>query len=168
MPMCDSSVTCPRALRHSLRPWSCRSLRRLGIVPERSPLGTVRSAAPPGASEVSRFSCGKYLDVLWGLRLRRTAPGTRVSAPGACCLPHKIQRRRRPDWGFSEFNTQPVYSSVYASCRPSRSAAQNSRPSGSLVLTRKASSTSAFHRFIPAHGFTPSRYHTSMRFTTNP
>jgi hypothetical protein len=50
-----------------------------------------------------------------------------------------------------QLNTQPTYTSVYASRHPSRSAAQNSRPSGSLLLTREALSSSTSYRFIPAH-----------------
>src|ERR1700689_3795897 len=38
---------------------------------------------------------------------------------------------------------------------PHGNATQNSGPSGSLILTRKASSSSAFYRFIPAHGLAP-------------
>src|SRR6185437_1548677 len=34
-----------------------------------------------GVSEVSRFSCMKFLGVLWGLRLRRTEQEPRASAP---------------------------------------------------------------------------------------
>src|ERR1035438_4084844 len=45
----------------------------------------------------------------------------------------------------------PTYTSVYASLDTSRSPVQNSRPSGSLFLSRKALSSSASDRFIPAH-----------------
>src|SRR5260370_3951408 len=42
-------------------------------------------------------------------------------------------------------------SSVYASLSTSRYPAQDSRPSGSLLLSRKELSSSASCRFIPAH-----------------
>src|SRR5512142_3409003 len=50
---CDSSQTCTRAVR-----------------PEPSPADL--QLFPAGVSEVSRFSYLKFLDVLWGLRPRRT------------------------------------------------------------------------------------------------
>jgi hypothetical protein len=62
-----------------------------------------------------------------------------------------LQKRRHPDHQFSELNTHPVYSPVYASPCTSRSPTQNSGPSGSLLLSRKASSSSASCRFSPAH-----------------
>ena len=52
---------------------------------------------------------------------------------------------------FSELNTQPTSSPVYASLRTSRYTAQNSGPSGSLLLSREEFSFSASCRFIPAH-----------------
>src|ERR1019366_2797696 len=54
MPLSDSSGTCMRAV------W-----------PEPSP-AVLRLGFAAGVSEVSRFSCMKFLGVLWGLRLRRT------------------------------------------------------------------------------------------------
>ena len=54
MPLCDSSQTCMRVA------W-----------PKPSP-ADLRPGLAADASEVSRFSCMKFLDVLWGLRPRRT------------------------------------------------------------------------------------------------
>src|SRR5215831_4181137 len=54
MPQCDSSQTYTRAVR-----------------PEPSP-ADLSSIGTAGVSEVSRFSCMKFLDVLWGLRPRLT------------------------------------------------------------------------------------------------
>src|SRR5215467_5316881 len=54
MPRCDSSQTYMRAVRQSPSPTA------------------LRSGWTAGVSEVSRFSCMKFLGVLWGLRLRRT------------------------------------------------------------------------------------------------
>src|SRR4029077_6940932 len=45
----------------------------------------------------------------------------------------------------------PHLSSVYASLSTSRYPAQDSRPSGSLLLSREELSSSASCRFIPAH-----------------
>ena len=154
MPMCDSSVACPRSCGQSLHRGPAVHSALYGGAPGASPQGTHRSTAPTGASEVSRFSCRKFLGVHWGLRLRKTAPELALSS--RCMLPSaQVQRRRRLDWGFSKFDTQPTYSPVYASCRSSWSAMQNSGPSGSLIFTRKDSSSSASYRFIPAHGLSP-------------
>src|SRR5215470_12642995 len=57
MPLCDSSQTCMRVA------W-----------PKPSP-ADLRPGLAADASEVSRFSGMKFLDVLWGLRLRRTEQG---------------------------------------------------------------------------------------------
>src|SRR5712692_9690400 len=54
MPQCDSSQTCMRAVR-----------------PEPSP-ADLQPDWTAGVSEVSRFSCMKFLGVPWGLRPRRT------------------------------------------------------------------------------------------------
>ena len=51
----------------------------------------------------------------------------------------------------SELHNQPTYPPVCASLPASRHRAQNSVPSGSLLLSREDLSSSAFCRFIPAH-----------------
>ena len=129
VPLSDSSETCTRVVR-----------------PKPSPAGPDQSGRPRGlpvlVSEVSRRA--------GGLRLRRAVRDARVYASRPCCLPPS-QGRRRPDCAFSKLHTPPTYSSVYASLCTSRCPAQNSRPSGSLFLSRKALSSSASDRFIPAH-----------------
>src|SRR5215469_3184837 len=65
--------------------------------------------------------------------------------------------------GFSQLNTQPTYTPVYASRRTSRCTVQNSGPSGSLVLTRKALSSSTSYRFIPAHPLPPNLHPRALR-----
>ncbi len=132
MPQCDSSETYTRAV------W-----------PRPSP-AVLRLTFAAGISEVSRFSCMKFLGVLWGLRLRRTETRTRGSALVPIAF-RALQRRRRPDCQFSELHTHPADSPVYASPSTSRCPVQNSGPSGSLVLSREASSSSASCRFSPAH-----------------
>jgi len=62
-PQCDSSQTYTRAV------W-----------PEPSPADLPPNWAA-GVSEVSRFSCMKFLDVPWGLRLRRTEQELALSLP---------------------------------------------------------------------------------------
>src|SRR5215471_15775169 len=76
--------------------------------------------------------------------------GTRAIAPVYVAF-RALQRRRRPDCIFSELNTHPTYSPVYASPCTSRCPAQNSGPSRSLVLSRKNFAFSASCRFSPAH-----------------
>jgi hypothetical protein len=70
--------------------------------------------------------------------------------PRPCCLP-PMQKRQRPDCIFSELNTQPTCTPVYASSHTSRWATQNSGPSGSLLLSRRTLAFPASCRFIPAH-----------------
>src|ERR1700747_3115746 len=86
---------------------------------------------------------------VWGLRLRRTDKGLAISSPSFCLPP--TQKRRRPDCIFSELNTQPACTPVYASPCASRRTTQNSGPSGSLLLSRRTLSFPASCRFIPAH-----------------
>jgi hypothetical protein len=59
----------------------------------------------------------------------------------SCGLPPR-SRRRHPDCRFSKLDTQPIYPPVYASLGVLRRPAQNSGPSGSLLLSRKALSSS--------------------------
>jgi hypothetical protein len=101
-----------------------------------------------GISEVSRFSCMKYLGVSGVFDYAGLSGNSRYRSH-SCCLP-PLQERRRPDCIFSELNTHPTYSPVYASSCTSRYPTQNSGPSGSLLLSREASSSSASCRFSPA------------------
>ena len=64
-----------------------------------------------------------------------------------------MQKRQRPDCIFSELNTQPACTPVYASHCTSRCSTQNSGPSGSLLLSRRTLAFPASCRFIPAHWF---------------
>jgi len=68
--------------------------------------------------------------------------GTRAIAPVHVAF-RALQRRRRPDCIFSELNTHPAYSPVYASPCISRCPTQNSGSSGSLLLSREKFSFSA-------------------------
>jgi hypothetical protein len=131
MPLSDSSQTCTRAVR-----------------PEPSPAVLWLTFAA-GISEVSRFSCMKFLGVSGVFDYAGPSRSSRYRSC-SCCLP-PLQERRRPDCIFSELNTHPTYSPVYASPCTSRCLAQNSGPSRSLVLSRKNFAFSASCRFIPAH-----------------
>src|SRR5208282_3038828 len=131
--------TAVRLLRdvHAGRTAKAFSRRPALVVPSRHPGGL-----PVLVSEVSRRA--------GGLRLRRAVRESRAIVSRPCCLPPS-QGRRRPDCAFSKLYTPPTYTSVYASLCTSRCPAQNSRPSGSLLLPRKALSSSTSDRFIPAH-----------------
>ena len=72
MPLCDSSEAYMRAVR---------------LLP--SPAGLLPGLTA-GAPEASRFSCMKFLGVLWGLRLRQTEQGLAL-AP-LSMLPSAISR----------------------------------------------------------------------------
>src|SRR6266851_1364914 len=68
----------------------------------------------------------------------------------SCCLP-RISRTSASGLTVYGAEYPPRLSSVYASLGTSRYPAQDSRPSGSLLLSRKELSSSASCRFIPAH-----------------
>src|SRR5271169_706009 len=68
----------------------------------------------------------------------------------SCCLP-RITRASASGLTVYGAEYPPRLSSVYASLCTSRYPAQDSRPSGSLLLSRKELSSSASCRFIPAH-----------------
>jgi hypothetical protein len=102
-----------------------------------------------GVSEASRFSC---------MKLPRVPGVSDYAGPGRhsryrprpFCLPPSL-KFRRPDCIFSELNTQPTCTPVYASPYTSRCATQTSGPSGSLLLSRRSLLFPASCRFIPAH-----------------
>src|SRR5208282_1269189 len=70
----------------------------------------------------------------------------------SCCLPHILKTAAS---GLHLFGAgyPPRLAPVYASLSTSRYPAQDSGPSRSLVLTRKALSSSTSCRFIPAHQY---------------
>src|ERR1700691_1170224 len=117
------------------------------VRPKPSPAVLV-SGLTAGISEVSRFSCMKLPGVSGVYDYAGPNRDSRYR-PSSCCLPPEI-KRRRPDCLFSELNTQPTCTPVYASPCTSRCTAQNSGPSGSLLLSRRNLSFPASCRFIPA------------------
>jgi hypothetical protein len=138
MPLSDSSEICGRAVR----PYPFLACLLRGDLPPRRLRGL-----PVLVQEVPRR--------VWGLGLRRTASVARANATGHAAF-RANPRRRRPDCCFLELNSQPTSSLVYASPNPSRCPAQNSGPSGSLLLSRGLSHPLLPARFIPAHGFSHS------------
>src|ERR1700750_2983438 len=123
----DSSVLC-----RSVTPRRC-ARGPCGLTFARRPV----ALAATGISEVSPFSCMK----LGGNSHCRSRP---------CCLP-RITRTLAS--GLHLFGAQyPPHLYLCLSFTGSLAvAAQDSRPSGSLVLSREASSSSASWRFSPAH-----------------
>src|ERR1039458_8543980 len=112
--------------RRSAISFNCRHLRGLPVL----------------VHEVSRRVLGSSTT--------QDCPGTRVIVLGHVAF-RTSRRRRHPDCIFSELNIPAHLSPVYASPCSSRNTAQNSGPSGSLILSRKALSSSTSCRFIPAH-----------------
>src|SRR6202453_194410 len=118
------------------------------VRPKPSP-AVLMSGLAAGVSEVSRFSCMKLPGESGVYDYAGPDSDSRYrSRP--CCLP-PMQKRQRPDCIFSELNTQPTCTPVYASPHTSRCATQNSGPSGSLLLSRRTLAFPASCRFIPAH-----------------
>src|SRR5229473_7301798 len=131
MPLSDSSQTYMRAV------W-----------PKPSP-AVLRLTLAAGVCEVSRFSCLKFLGVPGVFDYAGLSRSSRYRAC-SCCLP-RITRTSAS--GLHLFGAEyPAHlSSVYASLSTSRYPAQDSRPSGSLLLSRETLSFSTTCRFSPAH-----------------
>src|SRR5271156_4966747 len=115
------------------------------VRPKPSPAVLV-SGLTAGISEVSRFSCMKLPGVSGVFDYAGPDRDSRYR-PCPYCLPPVI-KRRRPDYLFSELNTQPTCTPVYASPCTSRYTAQNSGPSGSLLLSRRTLSFPASCRLL--------------------
>jgi hypothetical protein len=131
MPQSDSSKTYMRAVR----PWP-------------SPADLL-SGWTAGVFEVSRFSCMKFLGVLWGLRLRQTEQ--RLALASLSMLPAAITRASAS--GLHLFGAQyppHLFPCLRFVAYLAIGLTQNSGPSGSLLLSRKKFSFSASCRFSPA------------------
>src|SRR6266542_2073685 len=131
MPLCDSSEMCMRAVR-----------------PEPSPAG-LRQTVTTGIPEVSRFSCMKFLGVSGVFDYAGLSKNSRYR-PCSCCLPHIYTASASGLYLFvAQSPTPPI---LYLRFTASLTVAvQDSRPSGSLVLSRKALSSSTFMPVYPAH-----------------
>jgi hypothetical protein len=131
MPLCDSSKTYARAL------WLWPSPADL------------RPGSVADVPEVSRFSCMKFLGVSGVFDYAGLDKSSRYRAC-SCCLP-RITRASASGLAVYGAEYPPHLSSIYASLCTSRYPAQDSRPSGSLLLSREELSSSASCRFSPAH-----------------
>src|ERR1700731_2781498 len=129
MPQCASSQTSPRAVRPAPPPADLRF--------------------PAGVSEVSRFSCMKFLGVPWGLRPRRTEQKLALSLLSMLPSAHFYCVGVRVVCFRGSMATPPILYLRFAGSLAV--AAQDSRPSGSLLLSCEALSSSTSCRFIPAH-----------------
>jgi hypothetical protein len=109
------------------------------VRPEPSP-ADLPSGLPAGVSEVSRFSCMKFLGVPWGLRPRRTDRELALTFPSMLPSAHFYRVGVRVVCFRGSIPTPPIlYLRFTASLAV---AAQDSRPSGSLLLSCKALSSS--------------------------
>src|SRR5207253_2492767 len=129
------------------------SLRAVWFLP--SPAGLLPGLTA-GVSEVSRFSCMKFLDVPWGLRPRRTEQELALSLLSMLPSAHINRVGVRVVCFRGSIPTPPILYLRFAGSLTV--AAQDSRPSGSLLLSCKASSSSASCRFIPAHKYRDSTH----------
>src|SRR6266581_8257918 len=131
MPLSDSSQTYMRAV------W-----------PKPSP-AVLRLTRAAGVFEVSRFSCMKFLGVSGVFDYAGLSRNSRYR-PWSCCLPRIYTASASGLYLFAAQSPTPpiLYLRFTASLTV---AAQDSRPSGSLVLSRKNFAFSASCRFIPAH-----------------
>src|ERR1039457_1834900 len=87
---------------------------------------------------------------VWGLRLRRTEQELALSPLFMLPSAHYKDVGVRVA-SFRSSIAHPTYPLFTLRCAPHGTPAQNSGPSGSLLLTRKALSSSTSCRFIPAH-----------------
>src|SRR5712671_8161966 len=136
------------------------SVLRRGVTPRRRTRGpcglslrppSCDSVAATGISEVSRFSCMKFLDVPWGLRPRRTEQKLALSLLSMLPSAHIYRVGVRVVCFRGSIPTPPI---LYLRFTVSLAvAAQDSRPSGSLLLSCEALSSSTSCRFIPAHKY---------------
>ena len=97
-------------------------------------MGETRGGNPRGLSvvlrqqvsfEASRFSCMEFQGVSGVFDYAGLIRDSRLR-PGSCCLPF-LERCRRPGPYFTELNTQPTYTSVYASRPASRQDSRKTR-----------------------------------------
>ncbi len=122
------------------------------VRPEPSP-AVLRLIFAAGIPEVSRFSCMKFLDVSGVFDYAGLSRNSRYRSC-SYCLP-RITRTSASGLHLFEIASfrssiaHPAYTPIYASLTPSRESAQDSGPSGSLVLSRKNFAFSASCRFYP-------------------
>src|SRR5215831_14357016 len=104
MPLCDSSETYVRAVRLSPSP------------------ADLLSGLTAGVSEVSRFSCMKFIGVSGVFDYAGLNRDSRFR-PCSCCQP-RIFKRLAPGRIFSELDTHPTYPLSTLRCVPRGSSAR--------------------------------------------
>ena len=145
MPQCDSSVTCMRAVRPK---------------PSLADLPSVETA---GVSEVSRFSCMKFLGVPGVFDYAGLNRNSRYRSR-TCCLPRMLTASAS---GLYIFAAQcPTPPMLYLRFTASLAvAAQDSRPSGSLSgRRRRARALASVRRSNCPYTFRVGSFHEDSRF----
>src|SRR5215467_11372729 len=132
MPRCDSSETYMRAVRPSPSPTA------------------LRSGWTAGVSEVSRFSCMKFLGVPGVFDYAGLTRNSRWRSC-SCCLPRITRTSASGLYLFGAQYPPRLYLCLRFAAYLTVGLAQDSRPSGSLLLSRENLSFSTSYRFIPAH-----------------
>ena len=131
MPQCDSSQTSMRAV------W-----------PEPSP-ADLQLGSTVGVSEVSRFSCMKFLGVSGVFDYAGLNEDSRYR-PCSCCLPRILTASASGlDVFAAQLPTPPIPCLRFTESLAV--SAQDSGPRGSLILSRKNFAFFASCRFSPAH-----------------
>ena len=123
------------------------------VWPEPSPADLSPGSAI-GVSEVSRFSCMKFLGVPWVLRPRRTEQKLALSLLSMLPSAHLYRVGVRVVCFRGSIPTPPILYLRFAGSLTV--AAQDSRPSGSLLLSCKALSSSTFMPVYPGALTSPS------------
>ena len=132
----DSSKTCVKAV------WQCAFASR--SVP----------CWYPDISEVSRFSCRKFLDVREFSDYAELTEDSRLR-PQSYSLPPKSSGVGTPIAAFRSSITQPADAPVYASMVTSRCHRRTWGQDGSLLLSCRTLAFPTSCRFIPAHRLWP-------------
>src|SRR5215467_14033159 len=132
MPRCDSSETYMRAVRPSPSPT------------------VLRSGWTAGVSEVSRFSCMKFLGVPGVFDYAGLYRNSRWRSC-SCCLPRISRTSASGLHLFGAPYPPRLYLCLRFAAYLTIGLAQDSRPSRSLLLSRGTLSFSTSYRFIPAH-----------------
>src|SRR5208282_5630058 len=116
--------------------------------------GPSRTGPHEGTPKRSPGSRACSFSACLGSTTTRDHPPARDSV-GVCVAFPLRKQGRHPDLWFSQLDTLPTDSSVYASTAASRLPPQDSRPGGSLLLSCETLSFSTACRFIPALFLTP-------------
>jgi hypothetical protein len=119
------------------------------VRPKPSPAG-LQLTLTAGISEVSRFSCMKFLGVSGVFDYAGLNRNSRLRSC-SCCLPRMLKTAASGLYVFGAQYPPRLYLCLRFAAYLAIGLAQDSRPSRSLVFTRKALSSSTSCRFSPAH-----------------